>query len=65
MDFEPESKRMVAISINQGYSLKDVQDNCGFELLKVDKAIETEPSTENELRILRDEVDPNGYVIGR
>ncbi|RLC13275.1 MAG: 3-oxoacid CoA-transferase, partial [Deltaproteobacteria bacterium] len=32
---------------------------------KADKVLETAPPTENELRILRDEVDPNGYVIGR
>jgi len=65
MDFEPESKRMRVISINPGYSMKDVQDNCGFELLQASKITETEPPTEVELRILRDEVDPHRYVIGR
>jgi glutaconate CoA-transferase subunit B len=29
MDFEPRSKRMRVISINPGYSFKDVQDKCG------------------------------------
>ncbi len=33
MDFEPESKRMRIISVNPGYAVKDVQENCGFELL--------------------------------
>lgn len=65
MDFEPVSKRMRIISINPGYTAKDVQDNCGFELLKADKIRETAPPTENELRVLREEVDPNRYVIGR
>ncbi|MGO9144845.1 MAG: CoA-transferase subunit beta [Desulfomonilia bacterium] len=65
MDFEPESKRMRIISINPGYSLQDVQDNCGFELLKAPKITETEPPTEMELRVLREEVDPHRYVIGR
>ena len=65
MDFEPESKRMRIISINQGYSEKDVLDNCGFELLKAPKIIETFPPTDEELRILRDEVDPLKLVIGR
>ena len=65
MDFEPESKRMRIISINPGYSLKDVQDNCGFELLKAAQITETEPPTEIELKILREEVDPHRYVIGR
>ena len=65
MDFEPESKRMRIISINPGYTEKDVQDNCGFELLKADKITETAPPTESELRVLRDEVDPGRLVIGR
>lgn len=65
MDFEPESRRMRVISINPGYSLKDVQDNCGFELLMASKITETEPPTAAELQILRDEVDPHRYVIGR
>jgi glutaconate CoA-transferase subunit B len=65
MDFEPVSKRMRIISINPGYSVEDVQKNCGFELLKADKIIETAPPTEEELRILREEVDPERYVICR
>jgi glutaconate CoA-transferase, subunit B len=65
MDFEPTSKRMRIISINPGYSVKDVQDNCGFELLKADKIKDTLPPTEEELRLLREEIDPYRYVIGR
>ncbi len=65
MDFESESRRMRIISINPGYSIKDVQDNCGFELLKAPKITETAPPTEIELKILREEVDPHRYVIGR
>jgi glutaconate CoA-transferase subunit B len=65
MDFEPESKRMRIISINPGYLEKDVQDNCGFELLKADKILETLPPSETELKILREEVDPSRIVIGR
>ena len=65
MDFEPESKRMRIKSINPGYSEKDVQDNCGFELLKAPRITETAPPQEEELRVLREEVDPYRYVIGR
>ncbi|MBN1828565.1 MAG: 3-oxoacid CoA-transferase [Deltaproteobacteria bacterium] len=65
MDFEPESKRMRIISINHGYSEKDIQDNCGFELLKAPKIVETPPPTAEELRILREEVDPLKLIIGR
>jgi glutaconate CoA-transferase subunit B len=65
MDFEPHSKRMRIISINPGYSLTDVQDNCGFELLKAATIGETPPPTEIELRVLREVVDPIGVIIGR
>ena len=65
MDFEPTSKRMRIISVNPGYSTKEVQDNCSFELLKADKIAETLPPTDEELRVLREKVDPYRYVIGR
>ena len=65
MDFAPNSKKMRITSINPGYSLADVQDNCGFELLKADKIEETVPPSEKELHVLREQVDPYRYVIGR
>ncbi len=65
MDFEPESKRMRIISVSPGYDLEDVEKNCSFELLKLDKIQETIPPSDTELRILREEVDPYQYVIGR
>ena len=65
MDFEPESKRMRVISVNPGYSFQDVQDNCGFEMLAAKNIFETKPPADEELSILREEVDPYRYVIGR
>jgi glutaconate CoA-transferase subunit B len=65
MDFEPTSKRMRIIAVNPGYSEKDVQDNCGFELLKAAKIVENAGPSELELSILRDQIDPYRYVIGR
>ncbi len=65
MDFEPESKRMRIIMLNPGYTVADIQANCGFELLQADQIDTTKPPTEAELRVLREEVDPFGYVIGR
>jgi len=65
MGFEERSKRMKVLNVNPGYSRKDVQDNCGFELLWADKINDTEPPNDNELRILREEVDPQRYIIGR
>ena len=65
LDFDPESKRMRIASINPGYSEKDVRENCGFELLTAPKVADTKPPTDEELHILRDEVDPNKLIIGR
>ena len=65
MDFEPHSKRMRVISINPGYSFKHLQDNCGFELLQASNIVQTKAPSEQELCILREEVDPYRYVIGR
>lgn len=65
MGFHPESKRMQVLSINPGYDRSDIQENCGFELLWADKILDTMAPTEEELRLLREEVDPLGYVVGR
>jgi glutaconate CoA-transferase subunit B len=65
MDFDSETRRMRVISVNPGHTIQDVQDNCGFELLMAPEISETEPPTEEELKILRDEVDPHRYLIGR
>jgi glutaconate CoA-transferase, subunit B len=65
MDFEPESKRMRIIAVNPGSTVEDIQNNCGFELLKADQITETKPPTEEELNLLRTRIDPFRYVIGR
>jgi glutaconate CoA-transferase subunit B len=65
MGFDDETKRMKVLSVNPGYTRKDVQNNCGFELLWADNISETDPPHKSELGILREEVDPNRYIIGR
>ena len=65
MGYDPETKRMRVESIHKGYTFDDVQENTGFELLKAPEVVETPEPTEEELHLLRDEVDPNRYIIGR
>ena len=43
----------------------NVHENTGFKLGKAKTIGQTEPPSENELKILREQVDPNGYIIGR
>lgn len=64
MDFEPDTKRMRVISVNPGYKLNDIQNNCEFELLKATRVFTTKPPTAMELRILREEIDPHRHIIG-
>jgi glutaconate CoA-transferase subunit B len=65
LGYDEKTKRMRVESIHQGYTFEDVQKNCGFPLLKAEKIVVTPAPTADELRILRTEVDPNRYIIGR
>jgi len=65
MGFNEESKRMQVESLHPGVTFEQVQANTGFEMLRVDTVEVTEPPREAELRILREEVDPCRYIIGR
>jgi glutaconate CoA-transferase subunit B len=65
MGFDPDSKRLRVESIHKGFSFDDVQENTGFELLRAPEVVETPDPTAEELRLLREEVDPNHYIIGR
>lgn len=64
MDFDIETKRMRLISVHPGVSVDEVVENTGFELVMADEVSMTEPPTERELRLLREEIDPAGIVIG-
>lgn len=63
--FDDETKRMRVESVHQGVTREKVVESTGFELLWAPAASETPPPTENELRVLRQEVDPYRYIIGR
>ena len=65
MGFDAETKRMQVESLHPGVRFEQVRENTGFELLEASEIGETEPPQAEELRILRDEVDPYRYVIGR
>jgi glutaconate CoA-transferase subunit B len=65
LGFEAQSKRMCVETLNPGVSFDRVQQETGFELLQCDHMPETESPSGEELRILREEVDPFRYVIGR
>lgn len=64
-DFDEESKRMRLKAVLPGVSVEKIIDETGFELLIPEKIIaETEP-TDEELRVIREEVDPWRVVLSR
>lgn len=65
LDFCPDTKRMRIESLHEGVTREEVFDNTGFPLLVKDPLATTPPPVAEELRILRDEVDPQRYIIGR
>jgi len=65
MGYDGKTMRMRVESIHQGFTFEEVQKNCGFPLLKAEKIVVTPAPTADELRILRTQVDPQRYIIGR
>ena len=65
MGYAEDTKRMQVFSLHPGVTLEQVRANTGFELSVAEPLLTTSPPTEAELLILREEVDPFGYVIGR
>ncbi len=65
LGFHEQSKRMEVLSLHPGVSLERVKENTGFEIAPSANIANTAPPREEELHILRDEVDPHRYIIGR
>ena len=65
LGFDDDTRRMRLESLHPGVTVGDVQENTAFEMPEAHVVEETDPPTEAELRILRDEVDPGGIIIGR
>ncbi len=63
MGYHPESKRMMLLSTQPGITVDDVIENTGFELLVADEVIENPPPSDEELRVLREEVDRDKFYI--
>jgi len=65
MGFDEATRRMQVESLHPGSTVEKVQSETGFELLVADDLGCTELPSAEELRLLRDEVDPLKLVIGR
>lgn len=65
MGFNTETKRMQVESLHPGVTFEDVQAETGFELGQVDDLKSTPTPDDHALEILRNEVDPERYILGR
>jgi glutaconate CoA-transferase subunit B len=62
--FDPETKKMALISIHPGNTLEDVLATMGFRPLTPKQVPFTEPPTAKQLRLLREEIDPEHRYVG-
>jgi glutaconate CoA-transferase subunit B len=65
LDFAPDTCRMRVRSLHPGKTLEQVRASTGFELAALDPVGVTAEPTDRELEILRTEVDPGRYILGR
>lgn len=63
--FDLETGRMRVESLHPGVTRSLVEERTGFALIWPQDVATTAPPTGEELRVLREEVDPYRYIIGR
>jgi glutaconate CoA-transferase subunit B len=62
--FDETTRSAVLLSVHPGVALKDVVSNTGFPL-EIPQALPDTPlPTEDELRLLREEIDPQSVYLG-
>ncbi len=64
-DFDKETKRMRLIHYFPGETVESIQENTGFELLVAPDVTEFAPPTVEEVRMIREDIDPLGAFVKR
>ena len=59
-DYDPASHRMRLLSVHPGVTVAEVVAATGFDLVIADDVPVTRPPTVEELRLIRDVIDPKG-----
>lgn len=62
MKFDDETKKMYLFEYYPGISIEKIVENTGFEI-DVSRASESVPPSQEELRVLREEVDPQRLIL--
>ena len=63
MDYDPKTCRMRLKSLHPGVTVAEVVASTGFELVMPEKVGENVPPSAEELRLLREEIDPERLYI--
>jgi len=63
MGFDDDTRRMKLLATMPGETVESVVDATGFELKIPDKVEKFEPPTAEELKLIREVIDPSGYFI--
>jgi glutaconate CoA-transferase subunit B len=62
--FDRTSHSASLVSVHPGTSVEDVLENTGFDLIVPDQVPPTPLPSVEELRLLREEIDPKGVYLG-
>lgn len=62
-NFNSENKAMQLESLHPNVTLEEVLDNMSFQPLIPDTIPETEPPTDEQIRLIRDVIDPNKILL--
>ncbi len=63
LGYHPQTNRMQVLALQPGATLDGVVENTGFELSVADRLEQAAPPSDEELRILRDEIDKDRFYI--
>jgi glutaconate CoA-transferase, subunit B len=65
LGYHERTRRMQVLSLHPGVTMEQVRSNTGFAIDAIEGVTTTAAPGDEELRILRDEVDPHRYLLGR
>jgi glutaconate CoA-transferase subunit B len=60
LGFHAETREMMVVKLHPGVDFETIQEHTGFRLLQAERVTETEPPNEQQLELLRTEIDPLG-----
>jgi len=60
-----KQKKMMLLEVASGLRSEDIQDKVGFELVIPKRIKKMKEPTYEDLRLLREAIDPEGYFLKR